>query len=71
MTFIEAFEAMLYDGKKVCRECWKDGTYLYIPSGKKCIMLSKVNSEGERRSFVVTQLTTSNVMAEDWRVIDE
>lgn len=70
MSFEEALEAMKYDGKKVSRDCWKDGTFLYIPSGKKCVMLSKVDSEGIRHAFVVTQLTTSNIMAEDWRVYD-
>ena len=73
MTFPEAMEVMQYDGKKICRDCWKDGTYLYIPSGKPktCLMLSKVRDDGERRAYFVYQLTADNIFAEDWRVVDE
>ena len=73
MGFTEAYEAMRYDGKKVCRECWKDGTYLRIifEAGIPRMKLSKLDKSGKRHEFYVRELTISNIFAEDWRVIDE
>ncbi len=73
MTFTEALEAMQYDGKKVCRECWKDGTYLRVifEAGIPRMKLSKLDRSGNRHEFYVRELTVSNIFAEDWRVYDE
>lgn len=73
MSFEEALEAMRYDGKKVCRSCWKDGTFLRVifEAGIPRMKLSKPDTSGKIHEFYVRELTISNIFAEDWEVYNE
>lgn len=68
MRFEEAFKLMR-EGKKVTRECWEAGTYLFISEEKKVLLMAKVKGV-IKRTFWVNNMKSEALFATDWMVYD-